>query len=576
MSNTAKAELLPGYYIDPDSGAWKTIPWPSGPEDLPESIGLNVIEWCESTLIHHLDSSSWRFTAGQKRFLILWYSVRWDKKTNRFKWIYRSGVKRGAKGVGKDPLAATIALAELAGPVIPFLNEWGDLDAKAHDLSLVQIAANSEAQASDVLRVANAMVSADLSDEIGYDPGITRSLTASGSKIELLTFSEKSSEGDPATAILLNESHHMTHTSGGQRLAAVARRNVAKSPGGVARLVELTNAHMPGEGSVAEDSFAAWQAQVAGKTKRRDILYDSIEADPALRLQIEEELELGISQAYSDSPWTDPERIRDEAQDLRTPVADSVRFYFNALPTHENAWCEPRAFDALARPEELLADGDEIALFLDCSKSEDATTLVGCRISDGFVFGLGSWQRPHGDRGKGWLAPRETVDAVVRSLMDRYAVQWFGVDPSPAKDDSTEALYWGPTIDKWHADFKDDLPLWATPGRTQGNAVLFDMRMSSPGGKERNRIFTEQAEQTILDIEEDKTLEWDGDPILRVHVHQARRRPNQWGISLGKRTRDSSKLVDYAVTMVGARLGRRLVQLHAPKKKQRSGMGYFA
>lgn len=73
------------------------------------------------------------------------------------------------------------------------------------------------------------------------------------------------------------------------------------------------------------------------------------------------------------------------------------------------------------------------------------------------------------------------------------------------------------------------------------------------------RLFTEQAMQTVEEIEVDGTLTHDGNPILRQHVFNARRRPNQWGIGLGKLNRASEKKVDYAVAMVGARLGRRLV-----------------
>lgn len=578
MSSTAQAEpvaeLLPGYYLEPSSGAWLSLPWPKDLRELPPSIGPGAIRWAEQWLTHHLWGGRWEFTPGQKRFLHMWYACRWDAAVARWKWRYRSGVKRGAKGVGKDPLAAAMALIELCGPCLPAGGEH-DLHGVSHGLALVQIAANSEAQAADVLRVANAMVGPDMAEEYGFDKGITRTQIASDARIELLTFSEKSSEGDPATAILLNESHHMTHTSGGQRLAGVCRRNVGKSPDGMARLVELTNAHLPGEGSVGEDSFTAWQAQVGGKTRRQDILYDSREAAPHLRLHVEEELELGIAQAYGDAPWTDQERIRDEAQDPRVPAADSIRFYFNALPTNELAWVDSRKFDALARPGMALADGDEIALFLDCSKSSDATVLVACRLSDGFVAALGGWQRPHGDRGKGWLAPRNLVDAVVRLAFEQYEVAWFGVDPSPAKDDDTESLYWQPAVDKWHQDFAENVWLWATPGRT-GSSVLFDMRMSTRGAVERLSQFTAQAELTVTEIEDDETLLWDGDPMMRMHVHHARRRPNQWGVSLGKRTRDSSDLVDYAVAMVGARLGRRLV-LNSPtakKGRKRTGKVY--
>lgn len=576
-------ELLPGYFVESSTGAWLTMGWPADPLDLPPSLGPVLVAELEANLQHHLTGDGWTFTPSQRRFLWFWYAVRPDGR-----WLYRSGVKRGAKGTGKDPLAAAMCHGELWGPA-KFAGWDGTppaylIDAgwsgpwprgESYRLPLVQIAANSEAQGTDVLRVANAMMRAELAEELGWDPGVLRSQISGGGRIEILTFSERSSEGDPATAIFLNESHHMTPSSGGQRLAAVARRNVAKSPGGNARLCEYTNAHMPGESSVAEDSFEAWQAQVSGRTRRQDILYDSREAPPHLQLHIEEELEEGIAAAYADSPWTDRERIRDEAQDPRTSLSDSIRFYFNALPTNELAWIDSRKFDALARPDLNIADREPVAMFLDCSKSEDATVLDACRISDGHVFALGGWQRPHGDRGKGWLAPKNEVDAEVRAAFENFDVQWFGVDPSPAKDDETEALYWLPLVDAWHRDFRDKVLLWSTPGEARGSAVCFDMRLSAPGGKERNRLFTEAAEQTALDIDEHGTLTWDGDTMLRLHVHNARRRPNQWGVSLGKVTRDSFRLVDHAVGMVGARMGRRLVLNSGKTRKQRTGKAVF-
>jgi hypothetical protein len=207
---------------------------------------------------------------------------------------------------------------------------------------------------------------------------------------------------------------------------------------------------------------------------------------------------------------------------------------------------------------------------------------MACRLSDMFVFQLDGdsvWQKPHGERGKGWLAPRAEVDAKVRAAFDRYNVVWFGVDPSPARDDTTEALYWIGLIDQWHRDFSKKLPVWATPGAA-GNSVMFDMRLSQSGGVKRNQSFTLAAEMVAKWIDEDGKngpLRHDGSAILRTHVHNARRRPNQWGVSLGKVTRDSNKLVDLAVCMVGAVMGAREAlnsgKLHSGKTK--TGKAYF-
>ena len=161
-------------------------------------------------------------------------------------------------------------------------------------------------------------------------------------------------------------------------------------------------------------------------------------------------------------------------------------------------------------------------------------------------------------------SPRETVDAAVSEAFTRFDVASFGVDPSPARDDETDHLYWAELIDAWHTRYGKLLKrrgrLWAKPGR-DGHSVLFDMRTSIPGGKDRVREFTAAAEQTAHDIDVDSALIWDGHPILRTHVLNAKRRPNPWGVSLGKVTRDSTLPVDAAVSMVGARMLRHRVMI---------------
>jgi len=214
-------------------GAWCSIPWPSDPDEkaalIASSLGPGVIEWAEGRtdvpgLRDYLTGNPWRYTPGQKRFLILWFAV-----DAAGRWLYRSGVYRGSKGTGKDPVGATLCDAELLGPT--HLDRWenGRPIGEPHALPLVQIAANSEAQAKDVLRIANAMLSDEARAHYGIDCGETRTTVAGGGRLELLTASEKSSEGDPATFIMLNESQHMTESNGGHKVAQVARRNVGNA-----------------------------------------------------------------------------------------------------------------------------------------------------------------------------------------------------------------------------------------------------------------------------------------------------------------------------------------------------------
>jgi hypothetical protein len=568
MTTGTSELLLPGYWVDPASGAWCTIPWPTDPDGraglAAMSLGPGVVDWAEGRtdepgLIHPLTGRPWRFTPGQKRFLVLWYLV---DRTGRF--VFRSGVKRGSKGSGKDPMAAAMCNGELLGPVeLVGFDGAGRPVGGRRGMPLVQVASNSEEQSKDLLRVANAQWSRAAREYYGLDCGATRTvLRDSGGRFEVTTSSEASSEGDPTTFGVLNETHHMTESSGGAAVAAVARRNVAKSPKQIqARLVEFTNAHRPGMGSVAEASFGAWQKQHQdGYPGASDILYDSVEAPPSTDILTAEGRMLGLRAAYQDAPWADLERLSAEMVDPRTSVADTIRFFLNGLASEEDAWVEAARFDALADGAREVPDGTRVALFLDCSKSEDATALVGCTLPpEYFAFELGVWERPRGRRGDSWLAPRDEVDSTVRWALAKYRVQWLGIDPGPAKSDSDEALYWAGLVDGLHRDLRGRLPVWATPG-AGGNSVLFDMRLSSPGGGRRNWEFTKAAELVqgwVQDERESGPFRWDGSPILRRHVHDAKARPNQWGTSLGKVTRDSFRVVDAATAMVGAVLGAR-------------------
>lgn len=592
MRTIATSELLlPGYWVDEGTGAWCTLPWPTDPDEkmalVNNSLGPAIIDWAEwrtdePGLTHYMTGEQWRFTPGQKRFLILAYHLQPDGR-----FTYRSVVKRGAKGTGKDPGGGAVCNAELLGPVE--LYDWDEKTGRPigrrRGFPLVQVLSNSEAQSKDVLRVANAMWSRDARDYYGLDCGETRTIIkGTGARFEIPPTSEASGEGDPATHVMLNETHHMTDSSGGKRVAAMARRNVAKAPAQIqARVFEYTNAHKQGMDSEAEGSYLAWQEQQSpGWKGKRDILYDSIEAPPDTDILTEEGRKAGLRAAYMDAPWNDIDRICDEMADRRTSVADQIRFYLNGLASEEDSWVEPANFDRFAE-QKTVADKEWVAMFLDCSKSGDATGLTVTRLEDFYTFlpdGDTVWQRPQGlPQKERWLAPREMVDAKVRSIMERYDVVWFGVDPSPTEDDSTEALYWRSVIDGWHRDFRDKLQIWATPGEVRGNAVLFDMRLSQWGGATRNQQFTEAAEMVQKWIDEEGPdvvpFRHDGNPHLRTHVHNAKNRATQWGNSLAKVTRDSSKHVDLAVCMVGSIMGARIALNSGKLKKRKTGRATF-
>ncbi len=590
MLTTATSSLLiPGYRVDEDTGALWTLPWPDDPDErmalVTASLGPALIDWSEGRteqpgLIHYQFGTPWRWTKFQKRFLILWYHVDGDGR-----FSYRSGIVRGAKGTGKDPMAGAMCDCELLGPVEFF--DWDDKTGRPlgrpRGFPLVQVMSNSQEQSKDVLRVANAMWSRAAREYYQLDCGETRTVVKDGGgRFEIPPTSEESGEGDPATFVALNETHHMSKSNGGSRVAAMGRRNVGKSPEYIqARMCEYTNAHRQGSDTEGEAAYRAWQKQQApGYRGDQDILYHSIEAAPPFDLVTDEGRRRGLKQAYLDASWNDIKRKSAEIADARTSTADSIRFYFNGLGADEDAWIEPDSFDALSEAR-VIEDRDQIAMFLDCSKSGDATALMATRLSDmySFVpFGDSVWERPQGwdKKSKGeWRAPREKVDATVRAAVAKWNVVWLGIDPSPAEDDESDALYWRPMIDGLHRDLRNKLAVWATPGETLGSSVLFDMRLSQRGGETRNQAFTECAEMVQDWINEegrDGPFRHDGNPHLRQHVHNARERANRWGTSLSKETRDSKKHIDLAVCMVGSIMGAR-VALNSGKLRRRRSTG---
>ncbi len=61
----------------------------------------------------------------------------------------------------------------------------------------------------------------------------------------------------------------------------------------------------------------------------------------------------------------------------------------------------------------------------------------------------------------------------------------------------------------------------------------------------------------------------DGHPLVRQHFHNARRRPNQWGVSVGKEHRESARKVDGVFSTQLAGTARRLVLLKRGRRGKR-------
>lgn len=526
---------------------------------LPEhTLGWGFLAWCGRWL-QESRGVGWRFTLEQARFLLHWYAVREDGR-----FLYRDGVFQRLKGHGKDPIGACLSAGEMLGPVR--MADWdrgqpvgGDVPA-----AWVQTAAVSLKQTKNTMRLFPGLFTAEAKAHYGIQIG-REQVHALGDErfMEAVTSSPATLEGARSTFVLLNETHHWMDNNEGHEMAATIERNTTKAKGGAARTLRITNAYEPGEDSVAERDREAWEKVEAGEAMSVGLLYDSLEAPPEAPLTPEAAPSV-VEAIRGDSDWLDTESIVKSIIDIRNPPSRSRRFWYNQITAAEDAWMDPQEWDAIAAPDQLVLPDEPIVAFFDGSKSDDSTGLVGCRISDGHVFVVNVWSKPAGEAGKNWVVPRQDVDDAVSAMFDTYKVLAMFGDPSDTRDDTGER-FWEPMIDDWHQRYGPRLKLWSVQSGDRRHSISWDMR-----SKEHLNLFTGAAERFVAEVTAGRFTH-DGDIRLRQHVRNARRRPNDYGVSLGKEHRESRRKIDLAVCAVGARMLRRLYQNKDTSTKARSG-----
>lgn len=520
---------------------------------LPErSLGWEALAFAGQWFTHR--GKPWKYTMEQARF-VLWFHALNEDGTH----VSHSAVLQRLKGWGKDPFAAVESSNTLVGPLE--FDHWGKdgqpVGRQVTD-AWVQIAAVSLDQTKNTMKIFPGLIPAETRRHFGIQIG-KQNVWARGdaAQIEAVTASPLAIEGGRPKLIIRAETQNWNSSNGGHDMAGAMEGNAAKSEvGAPARILDICNAYRPGEDSVGQRQREAWDDTQGDDAKALDygLLYDSLEAPPEAPLTAEAAPTV-VEAVRGDSVWLDAAgRILKSILNPLNSPSESRRKWYNQVTAAEDAWTEPNEFDPLKDETVVVEAGEEIAMFLDCSKSDDATGLVGVRMSDGHVFTLGMWQKPPGKRGEGWLAPREEVDGVVAHTFDKYRVVAFFGDPSHTLDDETLDSYWDLLFDKWHREYRGRLKIWASGTKGgKGHAVMFDMT-----DRVNSRAIAEAVSFTLREIQ-DGEFTHDGDPRLRRHVLNARRYPVAGFVSIAKDRADSKNKIDLAVCMVGARMARRRV-----------------
>ena len=536
------------------------------PDGYPElTLGEEAAAWAHEWLVQPNGPRAgkpFRLSFDQYRFLLWWYAV-----DEGGRWLFHHGARRLAKGSGKSPMAAVLALIEFLGPVR--LERFDDrlpggCKGKPVQMPLVQIAATAESQTANTMRMVRAFApkGSELVMHHKIDVGKTQFYKLPEGTLEVITSSATASEGAESSFVIADETEHWKPSNGGPELASTLNDNLAKSG---SRMLETSNAWVPGIDCVAEATWDAWTAQEEGRTRSSSkILYDARLAPPSTDLTDGESLRSALEWIYGDCDWKRPhgpdgepvdgaapdvQSIIDRIWDPRSRPDESKRKYLNWPTVADDAWVDPTAWAKLVDPERVVADGERVALFFDGSKSQDATALIGCCIDDGHVFTVDVWEPDPTDSAD--IVNAFEVDRTVAEAFERWTVVGFFADVREWESFAKVS---------WPTAYADQLEVMAVPGGKVPEPIAWDMRS-------KVYDFTVECELVKAEIA-DGVFTHDGDSRLARHVANAREKSNRYGVSIGKESPDSRRKIDGAVCMVGARMVRRRV-LGAPEKKQK-------
>lgn len=410
------------------------------------SLGYEVLDWIHAFCCHgpgDVQGEPLDYDDEIRDFIIECYRL--DPNTGRR--MYREAILSRPKGRAKSEIAGMVVVAEALGPVR--FDGWdanGLPVGKPVRSPLIKCLATEESQAGNTFENAAFVlgewgpdVHPDVFEGIG---GVRRYQSASavylpgGGEVRASTSGSASKDGGKETFVVPDESHLYVLPEL-RSMYATVMRNLGKRKLADPWALQTTTAYRPGEESIAEQKLTSWRKG----TLDSSVYVDHREARGKIDVSDREHTLKQLRQVYGAAMdpvtgWMEAERVY---QDMLDPTvcrdeAEAARYYLNRPMSGRDAWIAKAIHERQTRHETVTL-GEHIAIGFDGSLNDDSTVLRGCRMSDGFLFKIGVWEKPEGPAGEGWQVPRGEVLAAIRKAHVDYDVVRGYYDPHEWRSD---------------------------------------------------------------------------------------------------------------------------------------------
>lgn len=410
------------------------------------SLGYEVLDWIHAYCAHgpgDVQGEPLDYDDEIREFIIDCYRL--DPATGR-RLVHEAILSR-PKGRAKSEIAGMVVVAEALGPV-----RFDGWDADGQPVGrpvrspLIKCLATEESQAGNTFENA-----AFILGEWGPDQhpdvfagvgGVRRYQSASavylpgGGEVRASTSGSASKDGGKETFVVPDETHLYVLPEL-RSMYATVMRNLGKRKLADPWALQTTTAYRPGENSIAEQKLTAWRKGQLDPTvlvnhREASGKIDILDKPRTLR-QLREVYGAAMDPATG---WMEDERVYRDMLDptICRDEAEAARYYLNRPMSGQDAWIAKAVHERQTK-REVVEHGTAITLGFDGSLTDDSTVLRGCRMSDGYLFKIGAWEKPDGPAGDGWQVPRADVLASIRQAHRDYDVILGFYDPHEWRTD---------------------------------------------------------------------------------------------------------------------------------------------